>query len=172
MKREYKIWDANDLALLIYAKYKGLTNEQIALLLDSTKSAVSTKAWRIQNPEGLGAGERKMINKAGQLEYRVRSGEAPEMRAMWDRRIGEINKIKYDYLTQTPPSESVVYQTASANNDNECNDSDWDDDDDKEASLSASASEEATPVRELATILEIKADLEALDVLMSLLKKD
>lgn len=141
MKTERMNWAVDDVAKAVYARYKGLVYRDIAKLFGVTTSSISSKLWRFDHPEGLNKTEQDLYKKAGQLEYRVRSGEAPDQRAMWDRQIKDINGITYKY-----PQEIITSITPP------------------------SIESESTPVSELETIIEVKANIELLKQLISIIK--
>jgi len=153
--KEYHTWSVDEMALLIYANYKGLSNDQLAQLFGCSRPAITAKKWHIRHPEGDSQKLQKMIDKAGQLEYRVRSGEAPDQRAMWDRRISEINGINYLY-TDKPTVNEEVTQQVTKTFDNYLTYTDQPD--------------PSEPVVKLSTILEVRVNLEALNKLVELLK--
>lgn len=102
MSKSYHAWSSDEIALMLYGRYKGLNNKQLSELLKISYSGTCNMVSRYNHPEGESARIQQMFNKAGAYELQVRGGNYPEIREYWDRRIGEINGIKYNYPAQDP----------------------------------------------------------------------
>ena len=178
-ERARRIWDIEDTALLIYAEYKGLSNSDLAKLFQTTSPSISAKRWHVRNPEGDSARVQKTLDKAMQVEGRVRAGFEPDHRAMWDRRIGEINGIKYDYKEPEADDMGIPEYDPKTMSKQEAMADTWSyQDDSKDAKKYANTPPIFTEfdpakhvVPELSTILEVKVNLDALNQLFSLLKE-
>ena len=95
MRKEYKHWSENDLAFIIYATYKGLSNIEIGSILDTSAQSISAKKGEIKNKLALSPNLKKKINKAEVLEFKIRSSEYPDHQNIWNEKITRVNGIKY-----------------------------------------------------------------------------
>lgn len=107
--KSYKTWDANDIALMLYAKnHKGLTYSQLAELLDSTVSSVSGQITKTLYPERYSKAHQKKVNKAEILSFAVHSGQYPDHRDRWDKLISKVTGVKYQYKDQEKKVEKPI----------------------------------------------------------------
>jgi hypothetical protein len=116
MTRSYKQWSTNDYALMIYARYKGLSNKQIGQLLDISANSVGTQFYSMKNPFSLSKKKQAIINKAEVLESQVRSGLYPDHRTKWDAQLSQITNITYTYVEQEKTEDVEQDEQEAAEN--------------------------------------------------------
>lgn len=114
--KNYTQWDVNDLAFLIYADYKGASRGEVGQIFGVSGASVSQQMSKIKNPETYSKKIQDMVNKAGVLEMKVRSGMYPDHRKMWDDKLTKITGVAYTYpetpaeLTSDPSDEEEVVE--------------------------------------------------------------
>ena len=106
----YVRWDAQDIALMIYARYRSKTTKEIAALLGRTPAAVTQKLYELDHPESASEKMQSLISKGQVLEAQVRSGMFPEQRERWDKKIHQSDGISVSYVQPEPevPTEISV----------------------------------------------------------------
>lgn len=90
-------WDANDIARIIYADYKGIKTKNIAKWLDRSNGSIYSMRYYIQHPELASEKARTAISKGQILETQVRGGLVPDQRKLWDDELSRITNITYKF---------------------------------------------------------------------------
>lgn len=108
MTRTYKQWSATDLAFIVFARYKGLKNAQIAEIMGTSRPAVQQQFIKIKDASGMGAITQKKVAKAQTLEAQVRGGFAKDQRDVWLQKISRYTGITYSSSEPTEPEVEEV----------------------------------------------------------------
>lgn len=90
-------WDANDIARVIYADYKGIKTKNIAKWLDRSAGSIYSMRYFIQHPELASGKAKTAIDKGQVLETQVRGGLVPDQRKLWDNELSRITNITYGF---------------------------------------------------------------------------
>lgn len=90
-------WNATDVARLIYGKYKGLTGKQLAFFVDRSIGSIYQTSMYLKDASSASKNMQRVITNGQILEAKIRSGQSPDQRRLWDEQIGRLRGVTYSY---------------------------------------------------------------------------